>query len=54
MTVSGAMLLPAPGLFSTMNDWPSRSDNHCPIRRATMSGVLPAPKPSINRTGRAG
>ena len=32
--VSVPMLLPPPGRFSTTNGWPSRSDNHCPIKRA--------------------
>src|SRR5215472_17079922 len=37
----GATLLAAPGRFSMTNCWPSRSDSHCPIRRAMMS-VPPA------------
>ena len=41
-TASVPMLLPAPGRFSMMNGWPSRSDSHCPIRRATMSVGPPA------------
>src|SRR5262245_16718685 len=51
---SVAILLPAPGRFSTMNCWPNRSDSHCPIRRARMSGAPPAPKPTMMRTGRDG
>src|SRR5262252_306859 len=31
------MLVPPPGLLSMTNCWPSRSDSHCPIKRATMS-----------------
>src|ERR1700720_4093547 len=34
------MLLLAPERFSTIIDCPSRSDNHCPISRATISGAL--------------
>src|ERR1700730_10080048 len=36
------------------NCWPSRCDSHCPIRRARMSVVLPAAKPTTMRTGCAG
>ncbi|CFP67494.1 Uncharacterised protein [Bordetella pertussis] len=36
-TNSLAMLPPAPGLFSTMNCWPSRSARRAAIRRATTS-----------------
>jgi hypothetical protein len=32
----------------------SRSDSHCPIRRATMSVPPPGPKGTISRTGRDG
>jgi hypothetical protein len=32
----------------------SRSENHCSIKRATMSGALPAGAPTMMRTGRAG
>jgi integrase len=38
-TVSVARLLAAPGRFSMTNWRPSRSDSHCPIRRALMSFV---------------
>jgi hypothetical protein len=41
-----AILLAAPGRFSIMKDWRSRSDDHCPIRRATIS------LPSADRKGR--
>src|SRR6516165_5611545 len=43
-TASVAILVPAPGRFSTTNCWPSRSDSHCPIIRATMSVAPPAPQ----------
>src|SRR6516164_9030116 len=33
-TASVAMLVPAPGRLSTTTGWPSRSDSHCPMRRA--------------------
>ena len=33
MTAWVPMLLPAPGLFSTMNGWPSRSDRRWQIKR---------------------
>jgi len=36
-TASVAMFVAAPGRFSMMKVWPSRSDSHCPISRATMS-----------------
>jgi len=36
-----AMFVAAPGRFSITKGWPSRSENHWPIRRATMS--LPPP-----------
>src|SRR6516164_7734221 len=35
------MLVPAPVWFSMMNCWPTRSDNHCPVSRATMSAEPP-------------
>ena len=53
-TASVAILVPAPGRFSTMNCWPSRSESHWPIRRATMSAPPPAGKPTMMRTGRDG
>src|SRR5712691_909363 len=53
-TASVAMLPPAPGRFSMMNCWPKRSDSHCAIRRAAMSGAPPAANPTKMRTGRAG
>src|SRR5262245_59408578 len=40
-TASVAILVPAPGRFSTTNDWPSRSESCCPIRRATTSALPP-------------
>ena len=53
-SASVAILLAAPGRLSTMNCWPSRSDSHCPIRRAMMSIWPPAGKPTRIRTGRDG
>jgi hypothetical protein len=49
-----ARLPPAPGRFSTTNDWPSRSESHCAIRRALMSAAPSAAKPTTMRTGRVG
>jgi Tripartite tricarboxylate transporter family receptor len=34
--------VPAPGRFSTMNGWPSRSDSRCAIRRAVISKATEA------------
>jgi hypothetical protein len=44
----------APDRFSTTNGCPSRSDSHCAISRAMMSGEPPAATVTIKRTGRAG
>ena len=54
MTASVAMLVAAPGRFSTMTCWPSRSDSHCATRRAPISAGPPAGKPTIKCTGRVG
>src|ERR1051325_11065301 len=43
--ISVAVLLPAPGLFSTMTGWPSRSDTYWPISRPRMSAGPPGGKP---------
>src|SRR5262249_30697454 len=48
------MLLPPPGRFSTMNDWPSRSPSRWAMMRATKSVVPPAEVATRMRTGRAG
>jgi hypothetical protein len=53
-TASVAVLLDAPGRFSTTKGWPSRSVNHSLISRARMSFGPPATKPTTKRTGRAG
>ena len=37
-----AMLVPAPGLFSTITGWPTLVDSACPSVRATMSTAPPA------------
>jgi hypothetical protein len=54
MTDSVAMLLPAPGLFSITNCWPSRSESRWPIRRAMMSVAPPGGYPTTHFTGRVG
>jgi hypothetical protein len=38
MTAWVPMLLPAPGLFSTTNGWPSRSDSRWQIKREYLLG----------------
>jgi len=48
------MLLPAPGRLSTTKDWPSAAVISLAIRRATMSVVPPAEKPTMMRTGLLG
>src|SRR5262249_48329539 len=48
------MLVAAPGRFSMMNGWPSRSDSHCPIKRAAMSVGPPGANPTRICTGREG
>jgi hypothetical protein len=42
MTAWVPMLLPAPGLFSTTNAWPSRSDSRWQIKRESTSVAPPA------------
>src|SRR5262245_9642776 len=44
----------APTWPAMTNGWPSRSDSHCAIRRATMSVAPPAASGTIRRTGRVG
>src|SRR5262249_22134093 len=53
-TCSVAIVLAAPGRLSMTNDWPSRSDSHCPSRRALMSAAWPGGKPTTMCTGRVG
>ena len=48
------MLLPAPGLFSITNCWPSFSDRRWPISRAMMSVEPPGGYPTTHFTGRVG
>src|SRR5262245_26653785 len=48
------ILLAAPGRFSMTNCWPSRSDSHCPIKRAMMSVPPAGANPTMMRTGRDG
>src|SRR5262249_43829367 len=50
----GVDVAAAPGRFSMMNCWPSRSDNHCPTSRAVMSVAPAGPTGTIKRTGRDG
>src|SRR5258705_5528251 len=53
-TNSVAIVPPAPGRFSTMNDCPSESVRRCANRRATTSMPPPAAKPTRMRTVFAG
>ena len=53
-TYSVAILLPAPGRFSTTTDCPSDSESFLASTRATMSAEDAGPKPTIMRTGRDG
>src|SRR5215472_1844822 len=53
-TASVAILVPAPGRFSTMTCWPSRVESARPTRRAVVSGELAAANPTMMRTGRVG
>src|SRR5262249_34725 len=53
-TISVPILLAAPGRFSMTNCWPSRSDSHCPIKRAMMSVPPAGANPTMMRTGRDG
>ena len=48
------MFVEAPGLFSTTTDWPSRSDSHCAMIRATVSVPPPGGNPTIHRNGCTG
>src|SRR5690606_37958899 len=45
---------PAPALFSTTTAWPNSLDRASPTVRATMSGPVPAGKPTVSRTGCSG
>ena len=49
-----AMLVPAPGRFSTITGWPSRVPICWPTARAMMSTAPPGAKPTIRRMGLAG
>jgi hypothetical protein len=54
-TTASTAILPLPPVrFSMRNCRPSRSDSNCPIKRAMMSHVPPAAKPTMMWTGRAG
>ena len=55
LTTASVPILPAlPGLFSTRNSFPRRSDSHWPIKRARMSCGPPGAKATMMRTGRDG
>ncbi len=54
MTAWVPILLPAPGLFSTKNAWPSRSDRRWQISRDSTSVAPPAVYGTTHRTGRDG
>src|SRR5213595_3695984 len=45
------MVVPAPGLLSTMTDCPSSFDSASPYSRATLSAPPPAGKPMTRRIG---
>ena len=47
-------LPPAPGLFSMMTGWPSRSDKNWPMMRATTSLGPPAGNEMTHLIGRVG
>src|SRR6516162_4716281 len=53
MTVSAAIVPPAPTLFSTITDWCNNSLRGCAMMRETMSVPPPAPKPTNTRIGRS-
>jgi hypothetical protein len=48
------MLPAAPVLFSTMNDWPKRSEKRCASLRAMMSTMPPGGNADTIVTGRSG
>src|SRR5688572_29616226 len=48
------MVPPAPGLLSTITDWPSSACSGAPTRRATMSDEPPGEKVTMTRTGLVG
>jgi hypothetical protein len=50
-TASVARLPAAPGRFSTMHGWPSRSASHCPMSRAKISEAPPGANPTTIRSG---
>jgi hypothetical protein len=50
----GADIGPAIGRFSITNGWPSRSENHFPMRRAVVSASPPEGAPTMTRAGRDG
>src|SRR5690606_33527184 len=53
-TAAVPTLPPAPGLFSTMNGWPSRLPSWSVTSRATTSGVEPGPNGTTTFTVMAG
>ena len=52
--MSVAMLVVAPGRFSTTNGWPRYSESFGASKRAMMSVPPPGGKPTSMRTGREG
>ena len=53
-TYSFAMLVPAPGRFSTITCWGRSSESFDASTRALMSTPPPGVNPTINRGGRLG
>jgi hypothetical protein len=53
-TMSLAMLVVAPGRFSTTNGWPRYSESRGASTRAMMSVPPPGGKPTTTRTARLG
>ena len=45
------MFPPAPGRLSTTTAWPSDSESFCPIIRASVSVMDPAPNATTNEIG---
>jgi len=54
ITASVAMLLAAPGLFSTMTGWPSRLDSQSPMMRTSTSVGPAGGNPMVQRIGCVG
>src|SRR5882672_2749165 len=52
--MSAAVVLPAPGRFSTTNCWPSAPVHFAASMRARVSGLPPGARPTRTRTGFCG